>query len=102
MQERSKFAQVCRKNNGFFKCCLNANTLHPIEETRNRLIHDGFIDDKITGYCNDPGEKQPDRCMLCMADGVCTVKKISGIHQIFMYKYKKEHRVSLIIFKHCG
>ena len=40
--ENSKFARLCRKDGGYFKCCGSYWWLDTFEEARNMLIKDGL------------------------------------------------------------
>jgi len=68
--EKSKFAKKCKKDGGYFKCCLSSWGLNPFEEVRNKLIDDKLIKDEKTHFCNRYSTK--DHCYFCSANGMCT------------------------------
>ena len=81
--EKSKFAKRCRKNGGYFKCCVFAHAMGKSRHVRKNLAKLGFIKDKLEDPCEKPGKKNP--CMWCGLDAVCTIKdKLTGsLSQIF-------------------
>ena len=68
LQERSKFAKDCKKNDGFFKCCVQDNWLDIFENSRNTLIEEGLIKDKPTSMCK-LGFDWKDPCFTCNRSG---------------------------------
>ena len=92
-QEVSKFARVCAKNGGFFKCCVSVWNLEHFEISRNKLITEGLIKGKETKTCKPGGIKDP--CVICKAEGVCTRRDIGTgeVQYIYRTKYKPEHKV---------
>jgi len=68
--EKSRFAKKCKKDGGYFKCCLSRWLLNPFEEVRNKLIDDTLIKDEKTNFCNRNSTK--DHCYFCSANGMCT------------------------------
>ena len=92
--EKSGFAKNCRKDGGYFKCCVQSWLLHTYEETRNQLIKDKLINDTITNICDKTSKK--DRCLFCSANGMCTKRnkndKIINLHYPKMkIKSKSKH-----------
>ena len=98
LQEKSNFAKDCRKNEGFFKCCVQMHDLNIFETSRNKLIQAGLIKDEITSNCK-PGPNNP--CSTCSADAMCTKYKYDhNCHPTirthsFLKGYKKHQRVRL-------
>ena len=94
-QEQTKFAKKCRKEGGFFKCCVWALHLAIFESSRNRLIEEGLIKDKPTHLCK-PGLGRKDPCVTCNVDGMCTKMDLQTgqTKHTFIKAYKKEHRVT--------
>ena len=68
--EKSKFAKKCKKDGGFFKCCVSRWRLHGFEKLRNILIKEKLINDKMTNICDPKSRK--DRCLYCRTTGICT------------------------------
>ena len=66
--EKSHFAKKCKKIGGYFKCCINPWDLWIFENTRNQLVNDGLVEDKISRTCN----KKTNPCHLCSNYGTCT------------------------------
>ena len=97
-QETSQFAKKCKKDGGFFKCCVAFKSIDTFEDTRNKLIEEGLIKDKTTHHCKK-GYDQDDPCRVCTADGACTTKDptTGQTKQTFITEYKKEHKVSCSI-----
>ena len=86
--KRSKFAKKCKKQKGYFKCCVSELTIHGVEENRNRLIREGFIKDEPTNICDHKSEKDP--CAMCIANGVCTKQNpLNGKKSHFFYPKMK-------------
>ena len=96
VQEVSKFARHCAKAGGFFKCCVSVWNLNCFEIARNKLVKEGLIKDKRTKTCK-PGAN-PDPCVVCKAEGVCTRRDIGTgeVQYIYQQKYKREHKVEEI------
>ena len=94
-QEQTKFAKKCRKEGGFFKCCVWALHLAIFEFSRNKLIGEGLIKDEPTHLCK-PGLDRKDPCVTCNADAMCTKMdvKTGQKKHTFIKDYKKEHRVT--------
>ena len=74
--ERSKTAKECKKTGGYFKCCGTHWRLDPFESSRNKLIDDGFIQDKKTKFCKAKSKKGNSPCHFCSMSGVCTKKDL--------------------------
>ena len=93
VQEVSKFARLCAKNGGFFKCCVSVWNLNCFEIARNKLISEGLIKGKGSKSCKPGGIKDP--CVVCKAEGVCTRRDIGTgeVQYIYHKKYKQEHKV---------
>jgi len=91
--EVSKFARLCAKNGGFFKCCVSVWNLNCFEIARNKLIKEGLIKGKGSRSCKPGGIKDP--CVVCKAEGVCTMRDIGTgeVQYIYQKKYKPEHKV---------
>ena len=89
----SKFARLCAKNGGFFKCCVSVWNLNHFEISRNKLITEGLIKGNKTKTCKPGGIKDP--CVICKAEGVCTRRDIGTgeVQYIYRTKYKPEHKV---------
>ena len=68
--ENSKFARLCRKDGGYFKCCGNFWLLDTFEEAQNLLIGDGLIKDKKSYICDSKSKINP--CLYCSMNGICT------------------------------
>lgn len=93
VMEKSRFAKICKRKGGLFKCCVSAWTLHTFEKTRNELIEKNLIKDKPTSMCKRKGKQKMNPCEICHADGMCTLRKDGQIINVFMEDYKKEHKV---------
>ena len=100
LQEVSKFARMCAKKGGFFKCCVSVWNLNCFEIARNKLIKEGLIKDKRTKTCKPGGN--PDPCVVCKAEGVCTMRDIltGEVKYIYQKKYRPEHKVKEIHYIH--
>ena len=68
IMENSKFARRCKKDGGYFKCCMKGMLLHTFEESRNRLIGDGLIKGNKSSFC----KQDINQCLPCLMDGICT------------------------------
>ena len=69
--ENSKFARRCKEDGGYFKCCIAPWRLYPFEESRNKLIQNGWIKSKESNICNQTLHKiNPG--LYCLLDGICT------------------------------
>ena len=69
--ENSKFATLCRKDGGYFKCCGTYWWLDPFEEARNMLIKEGLVKAKESHVCNQKA-KRKSPCLYCSMNGICT------------------------------
>ena len=75
--ERSKTAKKCKKTGGYFKCCGIHLRLDPFESSRNKMIDDGFFQDKKTKFCIRNDKKGDSPCHFCGKSGVCTEKRFT-------------------------
>ena len=66
--ENSKFARLCRKDGGYFKCFGTFWLLYSFEEARNLLIGDGLIKDKKSYVCESKSKINP--CLYCSMNGM--------------------------------
>jgi hypothetical protein len=100
--EKSKFARRCKKNGGYFKCCVCPWLLYPFEEGRNKLIQDGLIKAKESYICNRKirmDKRKINPCLYCTLDGICTKPNpLTGeVVQLFFPK-KTPERIGKIHF----
>ena len=70
--EKSKFAKRCRKNGGYFKCCVFSHAMGKSRYVRRNLAKLGLIKERWEDPCQLSGKKNP--CMWCGLDAVCTIK----------------------------
>ena len=70
--EHSKFAKKCRKESGYFKCCVNSFTLNVFESSRNHLIREGLMKGKESHVCKIVGKEKTDPCSFCTLGSFCT------------------------------
>ena len=71
--EFSKFGKECKKDNGYFKCCVTFWLLNSFEATRNGLIKAGLIEEKKTRFCKTL-KSGKSSCHFCSASGFCSKK----------------------------
>ena len=92
----SKFARLCAKNGGFFKCCVSVWNLNSFEMARNKLMKEGLIKGNETKTCKPKAKRDP--CVVCKAEGVCTTRDTGTgeVKHIYQQKYKREHKVEEI------
>ena len=92
--EKSRFAKKCKKDGGYFKCCVKKWHLHTFEETRNQLIKDKLINDTVTDVCDKTSRK--DRCLFCSSNGMCTKRnKQDGTVTNVFYQGRKKRSKSM-------
>ena len=89
---------MCAKKGGFFKCCVSVWNLNAFEIARNKLMKEGLIKGNETKTCKPRAKKDP--CVVCKAEGVCTMRDIGTgeIKHIYQQKYKREHKVEEIYY----
>ena len=87
--ENSRFAKICKKKGGYFKCCDSVWILRTYEEARNQLIKEGLIKGNATNVCDKTSMADP--CVQCSTTGICTTKNLldGKIGQFFYSKMKK-------------
>ena len=73
--ERSKFGKRCKRNKGYFKCCLSNFRLDPFENARNDLIDAGFIKVKKSKNCKIT-KSGKSTCQFCTMTGWCSQKDV--------------------------
>ena len=74
--ERSKFGKRCKKENGYFKCCLSNKHIDSVEDARNDLIDAGLIRDKKSKNCKIT-RSGTSTCQFCSMTGWCSKRDVN-------------------------